>query len=57
MIMSLVLDNMMGTCGYRKLNSVDKPDAELLPRINMLSEALETNKHTIATNLWTSFWK
>lgn len=54
MIMSLVLDNMMGTCGYRKLNSVDKPDAELLPRIR--PEALETNKYTIATNLWISFW-
>lgn len=41
----------------RKLNSLAKPDAKLLPRINMLLEVPETNKHTITINLWIGCWQ
>lgn len=40
----------------RKLNSLAKPDAKLLPRINILLEVQETNKHTVTINLWMGFW-
>lgn len=42
---------------YRKLNSLAKPDAKLLPRINMLLEVPETNKHAITINLWIGCWQ
>lgn len=41
----------------RKLNSSAKPDAKLLPRINILLEVLETNKYTITLNLWIGCWQ
>lgn len=40
----------------RKLNSLAKPDAKLLPRINILLEVQETNKHTVTINLWMGCW-
>lgn len=41
----------------RKLNSLAKPDANLLARINKLLKVLETNKHTITINLWVDCWQ